>query len=141
MVLPEVVSRLVPVAAVGHLVALRHVVAVGILGEVSVSIVDERLVEGVILAKTYIIHIFIGLDTRFDAIGTVHQTHIIIACRHSVPGLSCPLEVADILIANLEVVAQKGQTAVVRTRATTGAVNETISMCFVVSTVENQTVP
>ena len=116
MVLPEVVGGLVPVRTVGHLVARRDIVSVGVLGEVALVVVGQVFVEGVKLTQPGVVHIFIGLDTRLSAVGAVHQREVVVTGRHAVPGLARLLEVADVLIADLEVVAQPRQTAVVRAR-------------------------
>ena len=104
MVLIEVVRGLVPIATVAHLIALG--------GELSVLGVREYelLIERVKLAQSVLIHISIVLHA------VVAQTcvAVIVACSHSVPCLSCLLEVAYILIADLVFVAEPCQSAVVR---------------------------
>ena len=63
MVLPEVIRGSGPVRAVGHLPAVCHVVAVGILlKQIAVAAVCQRLVERVIAAQASIVEVLIGLD-------------------------------------------------------------------------------
>ena len=56
VVLPEVVGRTVPVAAVGHLVALCGVGAV--------VVDDHLLVERVVAAQSLVVHVLIGMYAR-----------------------------------------------------------------------------
>ena len=142
MILPEVVDGLFPEGAVSHLIASRDIVAVGILGEVSFRIVGQVLIERVKLAQTNVPHILVGLDACIDAIGTIHQTHIIVACGDTIPGLSCTLEVTDVLIAEHEIIrCQPGKTSVVGAAAPRGAVNKTVGVRLVVGSVEDEAVP
>ena len=114
VVLPEVIGDLVPVGTVNHRVALRDIVAIGIPDEVTVSIISQILIERVVLAQPHVPQILVGLDACLDAIGAVHQTHIVVACCDTVPGLTRTLEVSDVLIAEHEIVGcQPGESSVV----------------------------
>ena len=118
VVLPEVVSGLLPQAAVLHLITVSDIVAIGILGEIALVVIGEGLIEGVILTQPYVIHILIGLDARIDAVCAVHKAEVVVACGNTIPCLTSALEVAYVFIAYLEVVIQPGNTAIV-TAATT----------------------
>ena len=103
VVLVEVVSGLVPLLAVAHEVRLHGVVA----GSPCVSIVNHVLNEGVDTSQASVPQILVRIDVGEHVVG------VIVACEHAVPCLSCLLEVADVLVTDLEVVAQPCQTAIV----------------------------
>ena len=141
VILPEVVGGLVPQRAVGHGVALGDVVAVGVFHEVAVGIVGQGFVEGVVFAESDFVKVFIVLDAGLYPVGAIHQTHVVVARRNAVPGLSGLLEVSDILIADGELVVNPSQSAIVRTGAAACAVDITVGVGLVVGTVEDQMVP
>lgn len=115
--LPEIVGRLLPIigGATGVLqeVTLGLIVAAGISQWIAVGTVGQGLIEGVVTAKTGIIKVFIGLDAGGTAVGAVHQRQVVVAGCHSVPSLSCLLKVAEILVADGEVIIHIAQTAIV----------------------------
>ena len=141
MVLPKVVGCFVPEGAIGHLVAVGHVVAIGILGEVAVRIVGQCLVERVVLAEASLPHILIGLDARRHTVGSVHQAQVVIAGGDTVPSLAGTLEVADVLVADSNVVAQPADAAIVGAAAAAGTMYETVGCCLAVGSVHNPVVP
>ena len=139
--LPEVVGGLVPIRAVVHLIAFGQVVAVGVARKIAIGIIGELLVERVVAAQTYLVHVFIGLDAGVGTVDAVHDRQVVVTGGNTIPGLSSLLEVTDILIAQLEVVAHPGQSTVVRARASAGAVDVAVGVCLVVGTVQNPMVP
>ena len=102
--LPEVVGRLVPIAAVGHLVAVGRIVAIGVDGRVPVVAVAQGLVERVVSSQTSFVEVLVGLDARCRSVGAVHQREVAIAGSHPVPRLSRFLEVSEVLVGDGEFV-------------------------------------
>ena len=82
-------------------------------------------------------HILVALDAPRLEVGVA----VVVTCRHAVPCLTSVLEVADVLIRNLEAVAEPCQSAVVRTRASACAVDVSVGIGLVVSTVEYEVIP
>ena len=141
VVLPEVVGGLRPVRAVAHRVTLGQVVAVGVTCKVTVGIVGQLLVERVVAAQSHLVEVFISLDAGIGAIGAVHQREIVVAGSHTVPRLSGLLEVTDVFVAQLEVVAHPRQSTIVRARAAAGAVDKPVGIGLVIGSVEDEVVP
>ena len=84
MVLIEVVGGLVPVLAVVELVAVGLVVAVGILGESIVIVVeDQPLVERVVTAQALLVEVFVGIH----AVG--YESGVVVTAGNTAPYLSC----------------------------------------------------
>ena len=134
MVLPEVVRRLVPVAAVAHLVALGRVGAV--------VVDDELLVEGVVASQTLVPHVGIGPDACLAAVGAVHDAQVVGAGSHAVPSLSGTLEVADVLVSDEEIIRHGvGQAAVVGAGASAGAMDKAVGRGLVVGAFQHEAVP
>ena len=141
MVLPEVIRRLVPIAAIGHLIALGRV---GVWAADCLLFQggdDQFLIEGIVFAQSHVPHILIGLDACSFAIGAIHDAQVVGTSGHTVPGLSCLLKVADILITDLEIVTYPGQTTIIASAASTRTIDKTIGIGLVIGAIENQVVP
>ena len=138
VVLIEVVRCLLPVGTVRHLVAVGLVVAVGILDKLSVLVRHEIFVQGVVFAQAVLVHVLVGADARARSPRSVHEAEVVVACRHSAPGLSRLLEVADVLVAHLELLVQPGQSAIVGSCAAGRAMYETIRCSLVVGSVKDE---
>ena len=136
MVLPEVIGGFVPIAAVVQLIARCGIVAVGIF-----FVTSQVFVQRVVLAQTSVPHILVGLDASVDTVSSVHQTHIVVACCYAVPSLTGFFKVSDVLITNLELVANPGESAIVRTAASAGSMDKSISIGLVIGTIKNQMIP
>ena len=113
VVLPEIIGGLVPIGAVDHLVSLSNIVTIGVLSEIAISIIGHIFIERVKLAQSHFVHILVGLDARIHAVSTIHQTHIVVTSRHTIPGLTSLLEIANVLISDLEVILHPGKTSIV----------------------------
>ena len=136
MVLPEVIGGLWPVAAVVHLIAGCRIVAISIF-----FVASQVFVKRIVFAQTCIPHILVGLDASVATISAVHQTHIVVAGSYTVPSLTGFFKVSDILIAYLELIANPGESAVVRTAAPAGSVDKAIGIGLVIGTIKNQMIP
>ena len=148
MVLPEVICGLGPVAAIGHFPALGHIVAIGILFKQTTRTIGQRLIECVIPSQTGIIEVLIGLDACGQIVAprtivqtTVHDTVVVIASGDTIPGLTRLLKVADVLVANHEVVTQPSQSAIVRATASAGTMYISVCVGFVIGAVKDKVVP
>ena len=126
VVLIEVISSLVPFASVAQGIRSDGIIALAVTNHIACQHVK--------LIQTCLIHIFISAD----AIIKEGEVRVVISAQHTIPSLTGLLEVADVLVAYLEVVAQPGQSAIVRTRAACCAVYITVGSCLVISTVKNQ---
>ena len=126
VVLIEVISSLVPFASVAQGIRSDGIIALAVANHIACQHVK--------LIQTCLIHIFISAD----AILKEAEVRVVISAQHTVPSLTGLLEVADVLVAYLEVIAQPGQSAIVRTRAACCAVYITVGSCLVISTVKNQ---
>ena len=107
---------------------MGHVVAVGILYEYPVRvIVIKILIEAVVLAQAYVVHILVLLDAGGAQVHVVHQAGVVVAGGDAVPGLAGVLKVAYVAVAYQEVVARgPHQACVVAAGLTLGAVHESI---------------
>ena len=93
MVLGEIVGRLGPEGAVVQGVALRPVVAVGILGELPGNVIeDQPFIKGVETSQAVGIHIGVGKDA------VVQERLVVIAGDDAVPRLSSVLVIAYIAV-------------------------------------------
>ena len=126
VVLIEVISSLVPLASVAQSIRSDGIIALVVANHIACQHIK--------LIQTCLIHIFIGAD----AILKEGEVRVVISAQHTVPSLTGLLEVADVLVAYLEVIAQPGQSAIVRTRAACCSVYITVGSCLVISTVKNQ---
>ena len=72
VVLPEIISGLVPQTAVCHTETACHI-AVAVHHHIAVGIVGDGLVQGVVLAQAGLVHIFVVVDARRHAVGTIHD--------------------------------------------------------------------
>ena len=93
------------------------------------------------MSKTNVIHVTISFDACVGAERSVHEAHVVVACSDTVPCLAGILEVADILIAELEIVVDVGYSAVVASAATLCAVDEAVGAGLMVSSVNDEMVP
>ena len=75
------------------------------------------------------------------AIGAIHKTEVVVAGSYAVPGLSCVLEVANVLVAKLEVLINIGDAAVIAAAASFRAVDETVGVGLMVGTVDDEMLP
>ena len=142
VVLIEVVGGLVPIAAIAHLIALGDIMAIVIFGKrFAIGGVDQRLIEGVVSAQTMFVHVFVGFDAAFCSVCSVHERKIVVTGGHTVPRLSCFLEVADIFIAYLEIVAYPSQSSIVRSRTAGCAVQIAIGGSLMIGSVKDEVVP
>ena len=115
MVLPEVIRRLVPIAAIIHLIALRRI-SIRITHRFLLQGRDDQLlIKRVILAQTLVPHIFVGLDACPLTIGSIHNAQVVGTCGDTVPSLTRLLKVADILITYLILIAYPRKTTIVTT--------------------------
>ena len=103
VVLIEVISSLVPFASVAQGIRSDGIIALAVANQITCQHVK--------LIQTCLIHIFISVD----AILKEAEVRVVISTQHTVPSLTGLLEVADVLVAYLEVIAQPGQAAIVRT--------------------------
>ena len=115
----EVVGSLLPVRSVAHLVAFSGERLCRIGSPVVVHRYYKFLVERVELAQSVLPHILIAVDAPRLEVGIA----VVVARRNAVPRLTRVLEVADVLIRQLEAVAEPSQSAVVRARASACAVD------------------
>ena len=106
--------------------------------EGSVSIGLQVFIELVELPQTSLVHVFIGHDTCLSTVGTIHQTQVITTRNDTIPCLSSLLEVANVLIADAEVIAQPCQTTIVRTRTSTRSVDISVCCGLVVGSIEDK---
>ena len=113
MVLIEIVSCLVPIRSVAHFETFGHVVPVGICGERAVSVGYDTLVERIVLSQSFLVEVFVGGDTCLLSPCAVEEAEVVASHDYTVPCLTGFLEVSDVLIANLEVVSNPCQSAVV----------------------------
>ena len=129
MVLIEVVGSLIPLASVAEVERLgRETTAVG---RRIYKVFHERVVS----SQTIIIHILIAVDT----IRRERVAFIVTRCN-TVPCLTGLLEVADVLVAQLEVAAYPCQSAVVRTRTSACAMYIAVGVGLMIGTVEDKAV-
>ena len=140
MILIEIIRRLVPERTVTHRVTLCLIVSVGILDESPAGIGLQIFIELVEFPQPSVVQVLIGRDACLDTVGAIHQAQVIAARNDTVPCLSCLLEVADVLVADAEVVVQPGQSAIVRARPTGGAVYIAVGSGFMVGSVENKVI-
>ena len=142
VVLIEVIGGFIPIAAIAHLRALGDIMAIVIFGKrFAVSGVDQRFIEGVVSAQTMFIHVFVGFDAVFCSVCSVHERKIVVTGGHTVPRLSCLLEVADIFIAYLEIVAYPSQSSIVRSGTAGCAVQIAIGGSLMIGSVKDEVVP
>ena len=141
VVLPEVIGGLIPIGAVGHLVTLSDIVTIGVLSEIAVSIIGHIFIERVKLAQSYFVHVLVSFDSRIHAISTIHQAHVVVTCRHTIPGLTSLLEIANVLITDLEVILHPGKTSIIRTATSTGSMDEAIGIGLMVGSIEDKMLP
>ena len=141
MVLPEVVGGAIPEATVVELVALGDIVAILVYQEITVFVIDEVFVERVVLSQAHIPEVGVGLDARVDAVGTIHEAHVVIASCHAVPSLTGHLEVANVLVAELEIVINICDATVIASAAAFGTMDETIGAGLMVGSVDDEMIP
>ena len=127
VVLIEVISSLVPFASVAQDIRSDGIIALVVANHIACQHVK-------LIQTSLIIHIFISADSILKEA----EVRVVISTQHTAPSLTGLLEVADVLVAYLEVIAQPGQSAIVRTRAACCAVYITVGSCLVISTVKNQ---
>ena len=130
MILHKIISGFLPQAAVVHLVARD--------GPPLVQVwvwLFEALIQTVEASHAHLIEVSISLHAKL----TVHGIAVV-ACGHAIPGLPGVLIVAHILVAQLEVVAQPGKSAVVAARVAAGAVQIAVGAGVVVGSVEDEMV-
>ena len=132
----EVVGSLLPVRSVAHLVAFCGERLCRIGSPVVVHRYYKFLVERVELAQSVLPHILIAVDSPRLEVGIA----VVVARRNAVPRLTRVLEVADVLIRQLEAVAEPSQSAVVRARASACAVDVSIGVGLVISAVDDEVV-
>ena len=144
MVLPKIIGCPFPIIAVFHKVACRLIVAVGVLYEEAVIIGYKILVQAVIPAQTYVVHILVLFYSGVPVpthIAAVHEAEIIVAGSNAVPGLSGFFKVADIAIAHHNTVTgHPHKAAVVAAGLTPGPVYESIGLSAVESAVYDKAV-
>ena len=140
MVLPKIVGSPVPIATVVKLVTPCDIMAVLVLDEVAVALDDEIFVQRVELTQAYLKQILVCLDAGRDAVGAIHETHVVAACCHAIPGLSCVFEVSNILVSKLEFVINISKAAIIASAATLGAMDEAVGVGFMVGTVDDKVV-
>src|SRR5574344_767754 len=133
VVLPEIVGCFIPKTAVGHFITLRGVCAI--------ATYDHPFIKGIETSQSQVVHVFIITDARAGAISAIHDTQVIGSCGNAIPSLSRLLEVADVLVANLKVVAYPSQTSIITAGTSTSAMNKSVGTCLMISTVKNQMVP
>ena len=129
MVLIEVVGSLIPLASVAEVERLgRETTAVG-------RRVNKVFHELVVSSQTIIVHILIAIDAiRRERVA------VVVARSNTVPCLTGLLEVADVLVAQLEVAAYPCQSAVVRTRTSACAMYIAVGVGLMIGTVEDKAV-
>ena len=126
MVLVEVIGSLVPTTTITHGVREHGVAALAISAQAGSQDVE--------LAEASLIHILVSADA------IIHQGEVgvVVATEYTAPCLTGLLEVADVLVADLEVVGKPSQTAIVGTRTTRCAVDIAIGSCLVVSAIKDE---
>ena len=129
MVLIEVVGSLIPLASVAEVERLgRETTAVG-------RRIYKVFHELVVSSQTIIVHILIAVDAvRRERVA------VVVARSDTVPCLTGLLEVADVLVAQLEVAAYPCQSTIVRARTSACAVNIAVGVGLMIGTVEYKAV-
>ena len=141
MVLPEIVGGAVPECSVIQLVTTGDIMAVFVFHEVAFIVINEVFVKRVESPQAHVPHVGVGFDARMVAEGAVHEAEVVVACHDAVPCLTGRLEVADVLVAQLEVIIDIGDATVVASAATLGAVDEAVGEGLVAGTIEDDVVP
>ena len=128
VVLIEVVGGVLPLATVAQRVALCLIVA----SSPSSGVVYHVFNQCVYASQSGFPQVFVRVNVGEQAIG------VIVAGHHTVPCLARFLKVANVFIANLEVVAQPSKATIVRACAAIGSIYIALCSALVVGAIKDK---